>query len=51
MVAFYVDKIQNHGWKLDRVPALWRKKVEAAFLGDLLQILPERDGAGCLKRV
>lgn len=33
MVAFYVDKIQNHGWELDRVPALWRKKVEAALAG------------------
>ncbi len=28
MVAFYVDKIKNQGWKLEDVPALWRKKVE-----------------------
>lgn len=31
MVAFYVDKIKNQGWELDSVPALWRKKVEAAL--------------------
>ena len=31
MVAFYVDKIKNQGWKLEDVPALWRKKVEAAL--------------------
>ncbi len=31
MVAFYVDKIKNQGWKLEDVPVLWRKKVEAAL--------------------
>lgn len=31
MVAFYVDKIKNHGWELKDVPVLWRKKVEAAL--------------------
>ena len=31
MVAFYEKKKKNQGWKLEDVPALWRKKVEAAL--------------------
>ena len=31
MVAFYVAKPKNQGWELEDVPALWKKKIEAAL--------------------
>ena len=29
MVAFYLHKIKNGDIKIEQVPALWRKKVQA----------------------